>query len=108
MAVFEEVLRDTATRLADVDHEKGGLAKRIDSYHTQEDNYRRHASELVDFSARAGSALAQAVKDALASVELLNKVWGERGGGGRAGEGGTDSERDKTDLVGGRDRTCGG
>jgi hypothetical protein len=72
--VFEEELRSVATRLSEVDSEKGGLAKRIDSYHTQEDNYRRHASELVDFSSRAGAALAQAVKDALASVELLNKV----------------------------------
>jgi len=72
--VFEEELRSVATRLSEVDSEKGGLSKRIESYHTQEDNYRRHASELVDFSARAGAALAQAVKDALASVELLNKV----------------------------------
>lgn len=72
--VFEDELREVATRLSEVDQEKGGLHKRIDSYHTQEDNYRRHASELVDFSTRAGAALAQSVKDALASVELLNKV----------------------------------
>lgn len=72
--VFEDELRRVATKLSEVDSEKGSLAKRIESYHTQEDNYRRHASELVDFSARAGAALAQAVKDALHSVELLNKV----------------------------------
>jgi chromosome segregation ATPase len=72
--VFEEELRDVATKLSETDQVKGGLSKRIESYHTQEDNYRRHASDLVDFSSRAGAALAQAVKDALQSVELLNKV----------------------------------
>ena len=72
--VFEDELRDVATKLSDASGAKEGLAKRIDSYHTQEDNYRRYTNDLVNFSARAGAALATGVQDAISAVDLLNRV----------------------------------